>query len=285
MVKTKVIECPRDAMQGLSRFISTDDKVDYINQLLRVGFDVLDVGSFVSPKAIPQMADTGEVLAKIQWANYETELLVIVANERGAETACRYPQIKYIGYPFSVSETFQVRNTNATIEESINRLKRIKSLADDCGKSVVVYISMAFGNPYGDPWNAEIVMRWTNYLCDMDIRQISLSDTIGVAEPSSIDYLFSKLIPSLADIEIGAHFHTTPTTWREKIETAWEAGCRRFDGALLGYGGCPMAKDELTGNMPTEHLIGFLNEKEADITVSSAELHKAMLLATRIFHG
>ena len=262
----KLIECPRDAMQGLHNFIPTAEKIDYINKLLRIGFDSLDFGSFVSPKAIPQMRDTAEVLAGLDLEGVKTKLLAIVANARGAEQACQYEAIKYLGYPFSISETFQLRNTNASIADSLKRVEQIQALCTQHGKSLVIYISMGFGNPYGDPWNVEIVQDWVNRLADMGIRILSLSDTIGVAEPSSIAYLFGQLIPPYPDVEFGAHFHTLPHAWREKVETAYQHGCRRFDGAIRGFGGCPMAKDDLTGNMPMERLIEFFEALEPGST-------------------
>jgi hydroxymethylglutaryl-CoA lyase len=259
----KLIECPRDAMQGLRTFIPTETKAKYLNLLLQAGFDTLDFGSFVSPKAIPQMRDTAEVLAQLDLSTTQTRLLAIVANQRGAETAVQFPEIRYLGFPFSVSETFQRRNTNAGIAESLERVKVIQELCAKYDKEMVLYISMGFGNPYGDPWNAEVVTKWVASLAELDIRIFQLSDTIGVAQPPSIAYLFGQLIPAYPDLEIGAHFHTTPTSWQEKISTAYEYGCRRFDGAIRGYGGCPMAKDELTGNMPMEHLVYYFAEQGA----------------------
>lgn len=256
----KIIECPRDAMQGIKNFIPTEQKVNYLNKLLKVGFDTLDFGSFVSPKAIPQMRDTAEVLSGLD-LDTDTKLLAIVANTRGATQACEFEEIKYLGYPFSISETFQLRNTNATIEDSMGRLLRIKDLADQVGKEVVVYLSMGFGNPYGDPWNVEIVAYWVDQLSKRGFSILQLSDTIGVATPASIAYLFSGLIPEYPDLEIGAHLHTKPNEWEDKIKAAYENGCIRFDGAFKGYGGCPMAKDDLTGNMPTEQILNFFNNK------------------------
>ncbi|HNE29905.1 MAG TPA: hydroxymethylglutaryl-CoA lyase, partial [Saprospiraceae bacterium] len=260
----KLIECPRDAMQGLHHFIPTETKAAYINQLLQVGFDSLDFGSFVSPKAIPQMRDTAEVLAKLDLSGTATKLLAIVANQRGAEDACQFPEIRYLGYPFSISETFQLRNTNATIAESVERTQAIQELCSRHGKELVLYISMGFGNPYGDPWNVETVQKWVSALAPMGIRIFSLSDTIGCSNPENIAYLFGNLIPAFPDVEFGAHLHTQPHNWREKIEAAWQSGCRRFDGAMRGYGGCPMAKDDLTGNMATENLVFFLDEMHAE---------------------
>lgn len=252
--KIKIIECPRDAMQGIKEFIPTEAKAVYIQKLLACGFDSLDFGSFVSPKAIPQMRDTAEVLGMLDLSVTKTKLLAIVANRRGAVAALEHPEIDYLGYPFSVSETFQLRNTNATLSESLERVKQIQELTVAAGKEMVLYLSMGFGNPYGDPWNVEVVEQWVSQLAELDIRIFQLSDTIGVSEPASISYLFNSLIPRYPHLDIGAHLHTTPTTWEEKIAAALKAGCRRYDGAIRGFGGCPMAKDELTGNMPTENL-------------------------------
>ena len=255
----KIIECPRDAIQGLHHFIPTEKKIAYINQLLASSlFDTIDFGSFVSPKAIPQMADTKGILYGGYLFESKTKLLAIIANERGALEASAYDRIAYLGYPFSVSETFQLRNTNATIAESLERVKAIQEICAKTNKELVLYISMGFGNPYGDVWNAEIVLEWVEKLKQLGIKIFSLSDTVGVATPESIRYLFENLISKHPDLEFGAHLHTTPDTWKEKIESAYKAGCRRFDGAILGYGGCPMAADELVGNMPTENLLSFI---------------------------
>jgi hydroxymethylglutaryl-CoA lyase len=281
--KVKLVECPRDAMQGLHDFIPTDIKVNYINQLLRVGFDTIDVGSFVNPKAIPQMRDTAEVLAKLDLSVGSTKLLAIVANQRGAEQACQFSEIQYLGYPFSISETFQIRNTNATIAESIERTKDIQELCVQHGKEMVIYISMGFGNPYGDPWNVDIVHEWINQLVPLGIRIFSLSDTIGCSNPQNIAYLFSNLIPAYPDIEFGAHLHTQPHNWREKIQSAWESGCRRYDGAIKGYGGCPMAKDDLTGNMATENMIYYFDEIMADLPIDRSAFGRSMALAVEVF--
>lgn len=280
----KLIECPRDAMQGLKDFIPTDKKIEYINQLLRVGFDTIDFGSFVSHKAIPQMADTHEVIQHLEYQDSKSRLLAIVANLRGAEDACLYKQISYLGYPFSISETFQRRNTNSTIADSLATVKEIHALCAEQGKKLVIYISMGFGNPYGDPWNVQIAQQWVNELAEIGIRIISLSDTIGVSTSDSIFYLFSNLIPPYPDVEFGAHLHTTPTSWREKIHAAWQGGCHRFDGALKGLGGCPMAKDELTGNMPTEKMISYFDEVIPDYGIDRNELSKSMLLAEQLFY-
>ncbi|MBK6930206.1 MAG: hydroxymethylglutaryl-CoA lyase [Saprospirales bacterium] len=270
-------------MQGLNDFIETGVKAAYINQLLAVGFDTVDFGSFVSPKAIPQMRDTAEVLAKLDLSQTATKLLAIVANQRGAEEACRFPEIQYLGYPFSISETFQLRNTNATIAESLERAKAIQDICEAHGKTLVLYISMGFGNPYGDPWNAEIVQKWVDNLAPYGIRIFSLSDTIGCSNPENIAYLFGALIPAYPSIEFGAHLHTQPNNWREKIQAAWENGCRRFDGAMRGFGGCPMAKDDLTGNMATENLIFFFDEVGADLPVNRTAFGKSMAMAMAVF--
>lgn len=279
----KLIECPRDAMQGLREFIPTAEKVRYLNALLRCGFYSLDFGSFVSPKAIPQMRDTAEVVNQLDLLDTSTKLIAIVANLRGAQAAAEFPQIDCLGYPFSISETFQVRNTNATIEESLGRVAQIQELCMLTGKRLVLYISMGFGNPYGDPWNAEIVQRYITMLAALDIRIFQLSDTIGVASPESIAYLFSNLIPAYPDIEFGAHFHTTPHTWQEKIEAAVLAGCRRFDGAIRGFGGCPMAKDDLTGNMPMENLIAYFADRDIPTGLNPAAFQAAFMMANEVF--
>ena len=271
----KIIECPRDAWQGVHRFIPTEKKAHYINQLLRVGFDTIDFGSFVSPKAMPQVSDTAELISQLNTAGSTTKLLAIVANERGAIEACQFPQITDIGFPFSISETFQIRNANSTIAESLERVKRITALAEDNGKSLVIYISMGFGNPYGDAWNAEIVFENIETLAQFGIRTFSLADTVGVAQESDIKNVFSQMLALRPDLEFGAHFHTTPGQWREKVAAAYEAGCRRFDGAMLGYGGCPMAQDELVGNMPTENLVEFAKEKKELLNLDLQALQNA----------
>ena len=286
MMKTetvKVIECPRDAMQGIKQFIPTEQKVQYIQSLLRVGFDTIDFGSFVSPKAIPQMVDTAEVLAQLDLSKTTSKLLAIVANTRGAEDASQYSEINYLGYPFSISENFQMRNTHKTIAQSVITLEQILNLADKNNKEVVVYISMGFGNPYGDPWDVEIVGDWTERLSKMGVKILSLSDTIGSSDPENIDYLFSNLIPKYPKIEFGAHLHTTPTTWFEKVDAAYKAGCKRFDGAIQGFGGCPMAKDELTGNMPTEKILSYLTTKKAS-DLNALSFESAYNEASKIFN-
>jgi hydroxymethylglutaryl-CoA lyase len=279
----KIIECPRDAMQGLHNFIPTQTKIDYINQLLKVGFDTIDFGSFVSPKAIPQMADTKEVLAGLNLAQTNTKLLAIIVNLKGAEMAVQYPEITYLGFPFSISETFQQRNTNSSIAESLETVKAIQQLCVSNNKELVVYISMGFGNPYGDDWNTEILEKWVKEMDQLGIKIISLSDTIGIANPETIAYLFNHLIPTFPNIEFGAHLHTTPNTWQEKIEAAYENGCKRFDGAMKGFGGCPMAADDLTGNMPTENMFFYFKNLNLEIGLNEAEFTNSLLLANQVF--
>ena len=280
----KIVECPRDAMQGIKEWIPTEAKVRYINQLLRVGFDTIDFGSFVSEKAVPQMKDTAEVLRKIDLSSAKSRLLAIVANQRGAETACEFDEIQYLGYPFSISETFQMRNTNASIEESLIRVAEIADLCIRHKKEPVIYISMGFGNPYGDAWSPEIAINWSERLYrEFGIRILALSDTIGVATPQSIKTLFSALIPALPEVEFGAHLHTTIDKAQEKIEAAYLAGCRRFDGAIKGYGGCPMAADELTGNMPTEQMVDYFRLNGNDVGLDGSEFNAAMNLANVTF--
>lgn len=272
-------------MQGLTDFIPTEVKASYINQLLKVGFDTIDFGSFVSPKAIPQMRDTAEVLSLLDLADTGTQLLAIVANQRGASDALAFDEIRYLGFPFSISETFQLRNTNSTIEESLLRVHEIQDMCVIHNRILVVYISMGFGNPYGDPWNVEIVAKWVDKLADLGISILQLSDTIGVSNPDSISYLFKHLIPAYQSkgIEIGAHLHTEPQNWKEKIQAAWENGCYRYDGAFRGFGGCPMAKDDLTGNMPTENMIHFFAKKEPSFSIDSEEFEKALRMAGQVF--
>lgn len=279
----KLIECPRDAMQGIKEFIPTEKKAAYINQLLKAGFDTLDFGSFVSPKAIPQMRDTREVLERLDLSLSPTKLLAIVANQRGAQDAAQFAEIDYLGYPFSISETFQLRNTNATIEESIERVQQIQDICLAHDKELVVYISMGFGNPYGDPWNIEAVQKWVGRLAGMGIHILQLSDTIGVANPQNISYLFSNLIPAYPEIEFGAHFHTTPDKWKEKVVAAYQNGCYRFDGAIKGYGGCPMAKDDLTGNMPMEKLVHYFEEQGVASGVQREAFLESMAMAAEVF--
>ena len=280
----KLIECPRDAMQGLTDFIPTATKTAYLNALLQVGFDTLDFGSFVSPKAIPQLRDTAEVLAGLDLNTTKTKLLAIVANRRGAETAARHPEIAYLGFPLSVSETFQRRNTNQTTPEALADVAAMHELCERTGKTLVAYLSMGFGNPYGDAWSPEIVTNFTAQLAALGVRIVALSDTVGVSSPATIAPLFSALIPAFPAIEFGAHLHTTPTTWREKVAAAHQAGCRRFDGAIGGFGGCPMAADALTGNMATENLLAFLAEAGVDSGLDRAAFDRARGEAESIFH-
>jgi len=280
----KLIECPRDAMQGIVPFIPTELKVKYLNTLLQVGFDTIDIGSFVSPKAIPQLADTAEVLSRIDTSTARSKLLVIVANERGAEQAVQQESVSYLGYPFSISETFQQRNTNTSIEGSWERTARITELARQAGKELVVYISMAFGNPYGDPWNADIALHWTDRLVkELGVRIIALSDTVGVARPEDISSMFSALIPAMSSVEFGAHLHCTPENWPVKTQAAWQAGCRRFDGALKGYGGCPMAEDELVGNLQMELFVQDLTKRGINTGLDLQMLDRAVREAGEIF--
>ena len=279
----KLIECPRDAMQGLPDFIPTATKTAYLNELLQVGFDTLDFGSFVSPKAIPQLRDTAEVLAGLDLSRSSTKLLAIVANLRGAETAAQHPEISYLGFPLSVSETFQRRNTNQTTAEALADVAAMHALCERSGKTLVAYLSMGFGNPYGDAWSPEIVTDFTQQLAALGVRIVALSDTIGASTAASITPLFSALIPAFPSIEFGAHLHTTPGSWREKVSGAYVAGCRRFDGAIGGFGGCPMAADELTGNMATESLLDFLAEKGVESGLDLEAFGRAQAMATSVF--
>jgi hydroxymethylglutaryl-CoA lyase len=270
-------------MQGIKAFISTEEKARYIQSLLGCGFDTIDFGSFVSPKAIPQMVNTAEVLAQLDLSQTTSKLLAIVANVRGAKNAAEHQEIQYLGYPFSISENFQMRNTHKTIAESVDTLREILAIADASGKEVVTYISMGFGNPYGDPWNVDIVGEWTEKLAAMGTRILSLSDTVGTSTPKVIDYLFSNLIPKYPEIEFGAHLHTTPASWKEKVDAAYKAGCRRFDGAIQGFGGCPMAKDELTGNMPTEKMLSYFTAEKVDSGVNWLVFEAAFNKASELF--
>ena len=279
----KIIECPRDAMQGIKIFIPTDLKVKYIQSLLRVGFDTLDFGSFVSPKAIPQMRDTKAVLDKLDLSSTSTKLLSIVANLRGAEMACSINSIDYLGFPFSISENFQMRNTHKTISESEIVLKDILDITQKKNKKLVVYMSMAFGNPYGDPWDVDIVGEWSDRLHSMGVEILSLSDTIGSSKPESISYLFSNLIPKFPHVEFGAHLHTHPNSWYEKLNAAYKAGCYRFDGAIQGFGGCPMASDSLTGNMPTEKIISYFNSEKIKTNLNVLAFESAHNEASKLF--
>ena len=279
----KLIECPRDAMQGLPDFIPTATKTAYLNTLLQVGFDTLDFGSFVSPKAIPQLRDTAEVLAGLDLSTTRTKLLAIVANLRGAETAAQHPEISYLGFPLSVSETFQRRNTNQTTAEALADVATMHELCERTGKTLVTYLSMGFGNPYGDAWSPEIVTDFTQQLAALGIRVVALSDTIGASTAATIAPLFAALITAYPDIEFGAHLHTTPGTWHEKVGAAYQAGCWRFDGAIGGFGGCPMAADELTGNMATENLLAFLAENGLDSGLDLTAFAQARAAATGVF--
>ncbi len=279
----KLIECPRDAMQGWKKFIPTEKKIEYINSLLKVGFDTIDFGSFVSPKAIPQMADTAEVVRSLESGVGNTKLLAIVANMRGAEDASVYEQISYLGFPFSVSETFQQRNTNSSIEQSLERVEEIQNLCIKTGKQLVVYMSMGFGNPYDDRYSEEIVFEWVNKLVAMDIGIISLADTVGIAAPEQVYNMTEFLVDSLPGIEIGVHLHSTPQNWEEKLEAAVKAGCKRFDGALKGIGGCPMADDELVGNMDSELMINYFEENNLLEGMNKEALLESLRIAGEIF--
>lgn len=283
MEKVKIIECPRDAMQGIKTFIPTESKINYIQSLLRVGFDTIDFGSFVSPKAIPQMQDTAELLKRLDLSQTKSKLLAIIANVQGAELASNHKEIQYLGFPFSISENFQMRNTHKTIAESLITLEEILNIADKSNKEVVAYLSMGFGNPYGDPWDVEIVGSWTEKLATMGVKILSLSDTIGSSTPEIIHYLFNNLILKYPKIEFGAHLHTTTDKWHEKIDSAYKAGCRRFDGAIQGFGGCPMAKDDLTGNMPTEKMLSYFTQQKADTNVSPMSFESSYNEASKLF--
>lgn len=279
----KIIECPRDAMQGIADFIPSEMKARYINQLLKVGFDTIDFGSFVSPKAIPQMKDTSGVLDQLDLDQSTSKLLAIVANTRGAEDAVKYDEISYLGFPISISETFQQRNTNKSIVEALNTLNEIQDLCVKNYKTLVAYISMGFGNPYGDPFSVETVASFTDILSSLGITIISLADTIGVSDKDTIEYLYKNLIKSYPDIEFGAHLHSNPNTAIDKIKAAYESGCRRFDGAIRGFGGCPMAKDELTGNIATESIVSYLETQKEALGLNQMELDNAIMASLTIF--
>jgi len=279
----KITECPRDAMQGIHEFIPTDKKIAYINSLLKIGFNTIDFGSFVSPKATPQLRDTAEVLSKLDLSGTKSKLLAIIANVRGAEDAVKFDEITYLGFPFSISETFQKRNTNSTIAESLSRVEEIQNLCVKYNKQLVVYISMAFGNPYGDEWNSDIVIQWTKKLSSLGIKIIALADTVGVSNPENISYLFSNIIPEFKNVEIGAHLHTTPDTWEEKVVAAYNNGCKRFDSAIKGFGGCPMAADKLTGNMPTENLLSFFKKQNIRLGINDVAFQESMAMAISTF--
>ena len=283
MSKIKIIECPRDAMQGIKRWIPSDEKLSYLQSVLSVGFDVVDFGSFVSSRVIPQMKDTDYIINNLDTTNTNSKLLAIVANYRGAVAASSYSSITYIGYPFSISEIFQMRNSNKTISESFDDLKKIKSLIDAKNKKLVVYLSMGFGNPYGEPWNLEIIEKWIQSLNSIGVQTISISDTIGTATKSDINKIYSFLIPRYSKIEFGAHFHSKPNEWYEKVNEAYINGCRRFDGAIMGFGGCPMAKDDLTGNVPTEKLLSFFNSIKENTSINSLHFESCYNDALKLF--
>jgi hydroxymethylglutaryl-CoA lyase len=278
-----LVECPRDAMQGWEHFIPTTEKVTYLNSLLKVGFDVLDCGSFVSAKAIPQMADTKDVIPQLDLTNTHTKLLTIIANTRGAEDAVPYEQISYLGFPFSISETFQLRNTNKTIAVSLTQVEEIQNLCVKHGKELVIYISMGFGNPYSDPYNAEVAIEWVSRLVKIGVKTIAMSDTVGIAKPDTIQYIYQQLVPQFRDIQIGAHFHSTTDKWEEKIEAAYANGCLRFDSAMKGIGGCPMAEDDLVGNIATENIIGWCERKNIPLKIDKQAFHNSLLMASEVF--
>ncbi len=279
----KIIECPRDAMQGIPTFIPTKDKVAYVNQLLKVGFDTLDMGSFVSAKAIPQMADTQQVLQEIDRGSSKSQLLVIVANVRGAAEAAAFSGVDAIGFPLSISETFQQLNTNKSITEALNQLEQIKNLCEGANKKLVTYISMGFGNPYGDPYSMDMVLKFVDLLVTMGADVVSLADTVGVASPEAIKILVATILQDWPDLELGAHLHSHPSTALQKIRAAYEGGAKRIDGALMGFGGCPMANEELVGNIPTEKVVAFLGEHAKVDSINPEELVKALLMAQKIF--
>jgi len=279
----EVVECPRDAMQGIAEFIPTEKKAEYINLLLKVGFHTIDFGSFVSPKAIPQLRDTAAVLSKLNLEESKSKLLAIVANSRGAEQAASFDEIHYLGYPFSVSETFQQRNTKRSIEDSLILVDQMQNLCVSKNKELVVYLSMAFGNPYGEAWDVDVVAKWSEVLANMGVKTLALSDTIGVSTKETISPLFSQLIPEFSEVTFGAHLHTTANTWHEKVLAAYTSGCTRFDTAIQGFGGCPMAKDDLTGNMPTEKILSFLNEQKEESGLNALAFESAYNKAREVF--
>lgn len=279
----ELVECPRDAMQGWKHFIPTEKKIEYINSLLEVGFDTIDFGSFVSPKAIPQMADTKEVIKKLKLESAKSKLLAIVANKRGAEEAVVYDKIDYLGFPFSISETFQLRNTNSTIEESLKRVEEIQDLCLKNNKQLVIYLSMGFGNPYGDVYNEEILLKWADEMVKREIKIISLADTVGVATPEQISFALNTLIPKYPETIFGVHLHSTPLNWKEKLDAAANAGCKRFDGALKGIGGCPMAGNDLVGNMNSELMISYFEEKGLLKNLDKNALQTSLQIASEIF--
>ncbi|QEM02889.1 hydroxymethylglutaryl-CoA lyase [Mucilaginibacter rubeus] len=279
----KITECPRDAMQGIHGFIPTEVKAEYINLLLQVGFDTIDFGSFVSPKAIPQLQDTAEVLKKLELSNTKSKLLAIIANYRGAEDAVKHGEIAYLGYPFSISETFQLRNTNTTIAQAFENVQRINELCGKNGKQLLVYLSMGFGNPYGDEWNTGIIEHWAEKITAEGIKNIALADTIGIADAAQIGSIYPNLCRLFPDAEFGIHLHSTPDSWQPKITAAYESGCKRFDTALKGYGGCPMAKDDLTGNIATENLISYLKTQSEPTGLNMDKFTEAMDYSGRVF--
>lgn len=283
MENIKLIECPRDAMQGIHEFIPTELKAKYINELLKVGFDTIDFGSFVSPKAIPQLQDTADVLSKLDLTNSSSKLLAIIANLRGGETAAGFDEISYLGFPFSISETFQQRNTNSTIEISLKTVEQLQSLCVNNNKKLVIYISMAFGNPYGDIWSEEVALSWVDKIASLGVDIIAMSDTVGVAKPEDISAIFKHLVPAMPNVEFGAHLHCTFENWESKVDAAFMAGCRRFDSAIKGYGGCPMAEDELVGNLATENLLTYLNKKNISTGVNMESFASSMLISNKVF--
>jgi hydroxymethylglutaryl-CoA lyase len=280
--KIKIIECPRDAMQGIHEFIPTDVKVEYINALLKIGFDTIDFGSFVSPKAIPQLRDTAEVLSRL-YLSSKTKLLAIVANVRGAEEALSFSEISYIGYPFSISETFQMRNTNSSIKDSLVKVEMIKEKCDNKNRELVIYISMAFGNPYNDVWDVELAKEWIHEIANLGIKIISLADTVGLATTENVSKMFSEVTKWLPEVEFGAHLHCRPDNWYNKVDAAFRHGCRRFDVALKGFGGCPMANDDLVGNLATENLMDYLEERNIETSIDKNRFNKTLLAAEKIF--
>jgi hydroxymethylglutaryl-CoA lyase len=283
MKKIHLVECPRDAMQGWKNFIPTEKKIQYLHSLLKVGFDTLDFGSYVSPKAIPQMADTAQVLEALNLNGSNTKLLAIIANLRGAESAVQSEKITCLGFPFSVSETFQLRNTNSTIQESLIRVEEIQNLCVSKGKELVVYLSMGFGNPYGDPYSNEIVFSWAERLAGLDINIISLADTVGLANPDQVFSVTEYLIRALPGKAIGVHLHSSPANWKPKLEAALKAGCLRFDGALKGIGGCPMANDDLVGNMNTENMVDFFEKQNLINSINKEALQESLRIASEVF--
>lgn len=282
-MKLKIIECPRDAMQGWHSFIPTQQKIEYINSLLQVGFDTIDFGSFVSPKAIPQMTDTKEVLSGLHLGNTPTKLLAIVANLRGAEEAIQFKEIQYLGFPFSVSPTFQLKNTNSTQEQSLDVVKAIQALCTKHNKELVIYLSMGFGNPYNDPYSENILLEWANKIAALDVKIISLADTVGLATPNQITTALNTLIPAYQNVEFGVHLHSTPQQLHNKLLAALQAGCIRFDGALMGIGGCPMAQDSLVGNIDTLKMINFFEAHDIKLHLHQKQLEESLSLAQRLF--